>query len=72
MQDLLFEFVKDPTSLPSKGCPEYGTGADGGGRLARFGADAQACRLWLVMRLMGLAILRESSTILRLDIRVQG
>lgn len=42
MQDLLFEFVKDPASLPSKGWPEYGTGAEGGGQLARFGAGGQA------------------------------
>jgi carboxylesterase type B len=42
MQDLLFDFAKDPTSLPSKGWPEYQTDAEGGGQLARFGADGQA------------------------------
>lgn len=42
MQDLLYEFVKDPASLPSKGWSEYGTGAEGGGQLARFGAGGQA------------------------------
>jgi hypothetical protein len=45
MQDLLFDFVNDPTSLPSKGWPEYGTSAEGGGRLARFGADERAFQL---------------------------
>jgi len=45
MQDLLFDFVNDPTSLPSKGWPEFGTGAEGGGQLARFGADGQAFQL---------------------------
>jgi hypothetical protein len=42
MQDLLFDFANDPTSLPSKGWPEYQTDAEGGGHLARFGADGQA------------------------------
>ena len=42
MQDLLCEFVKDPASLPSKGWPEYGTGAEGGGQLARFGSGGQS------------------------------
>jgi len=42
MQDLLFEFVRDPASLPEKGWPEYGTGAEGGGRIARFGAGGRA------------------------------
>jgi hypothetical protein len=42
MQDLLFDFVNDPASLPSKGWPEYQTDAEGRGQLARFGADGEA------------------------------
>lgn len=45
MQDLLFDFVSDPASLPEKGWPEYGTGAEGGGRLARFGAGGKALQI---------------------------
>lgn len=41
MQDLLFDFVNDPSSLPSKGWPEYQIDAEGGGKIARFGADGQ-------------------------------
>jgi hypothetical protein len=45
MQDLLFDFANDPNSLPSKGWPEYQTDAEGGGQLARFGADGQALQV---------------------------
>lgn len=38
IQDVLFDFVSDPGSLPSKGWPEYGTGAEGERRLARYDA----------------------------------
>lgn len=45
MQNLLLDFVKNPTSLPSKGWPEYQTDAEGGGKIARFGADGQDFQL---------------------------
>jgi hypothetical protein len=45
MQDLLFDFANDPASLPSKGWPEYETNAEGGGQLARFGANGQAFQI---------------------------
>lgn len=45
MQDLLLDFVKDPSCLPSNGWPEYDTSAAGGGQIARFGADGQILQL---------------------------
>ena len=42
MQDLLFDFVGDPGSLPSKGWPEHGTCAEGERRPARYNAGGQA------------------------------
>lgn len=41
MQDLLFDFVNDPASLPEKGWPKYETTEADGGKLARFGANDQ-------------------------------
>lgn len=45
MQDLLYEFVKDPTCLSSNGWPEYDTSAAGGGKIARFGADGKVLQV---------------------------
>lgn len=45
MQDLLLDFVKDPSSLPANGWPEFDATAPSGGRLARFGADRKAMQL---------------------------
>ncbi|KAJ7757059.1 Alpha/Beta hydrolase protein [Mycena metata] len=45
MQNFLLDFVKDPTSLPRSGWPEYQTGAENGGQIAQFGADGQAFKL---------------------------
>jgi len=42
MQDLMVQFVVDPTSLAAAGWPEYMTNATDGGTIARFGADEQA------------------------------
>ncbi|KAF5385576.1 hypothetical protein D9757_006738 [Collybiopsis confluens] len=41
MQDLLVGFITDPHSLPAKGWVEYEVGEEGGGKVARFGADGQ-------------------------------
>ncbi|KAF7366099.1 Carboxylic ester hydrolase [Mycena venus] len=45
MQDFLLDFVRDPTSLPGRGWPEYRAGAEGGGQIAQFGADGRAFKL---------------------------
>lgn len=45
MQDLLYDFVADPDSLPENGWPEYQATGGNGGRLARFGADGQVLQL---------------------------
>lgn len=45
MQDLLLDFVRDPTSLPGNGWPEYQTQDSDGGKLARFGADDQVIQI---------------------------
>lgn len=45
MQDMLVAFVKDPDhGLTNMGWPEYDTGAQDGGIVARFGADGQAAQ----------------------------
>lgn len=45
MQDYLLDFVADPTSLPASGWPAYeASGVEGGGTIARFGADGQVVR----------------------------
>ena len=42
MQNYLLDFIKDPTSLPANGWPEYQVdNATTGGTLAQFGADGQ-------------------------------
>ncbi|KIK65793.1 hypothetical protein GYMLUDRAFT_239498 [Collybiopsis luxurians FD-317 M1] len=41
MQDMLLDFITDPSSLPSNGWPEYKIDETGGGKVARFGADNQ-------------------------------
>lgn len=41
MQDYLFDFVNEPSSLPQNGWPEYEVLQSGGGKLAQFGADGQ-------------------------------
>jgi carboxylesterase type B len=38
MQDLLYDFVADPSCLPSRGWPQYHPTDANGGQLARFGA----------------------------------
>lgn len=45
MQDLLYDFVADPNSLPANGWPEYQATGSEGGQLARFGADGQVLQL---------------------------
>lgn len=45
MQDLLYEFVADPSCLPSHGWPEYHATGPDGGRLARFGAHDKTFQL---------------------------
>lgn len=45
MQDLLYDFARDPESLPSKGWPEYQATKDNGGTLARFGANDEVVQL---------------------------
>lgn len=45
MQDLLYQFVVDPASLPEHGWPEYQADSGSGGMIARFGADGQAMQL---------------------------
>ena len=45
MQDLLYDFVADPFSLPAQGWPEYEAENETGGRLARFGADGQVLQI---------------------------
>ncbi|KIK65792.1 hypothetical protein GYMLUDRAFT_38279 [Collybiopsis luxurians FD-317 M1] len=41
MQDLLVDFIVNPSSLPSNGWPEYKVDETAGGKVARFGADGQ-------------------------------
>ncbi|KAK4893003.1 hypothetical protein LTR27_008540 [Elasticomyces elasticus] len=45
MQDLLYDFVSDPTCLPSKGWPQFHATAPDGGQMARFGAHGKALQL---------------------------
>ncbi|KAK5709055.1 hypothetical protein LTR17_020118 [Elasticomyces elasticus] len=45
MQDLLYDFVSDPTCLPSKGWPQFHTTAPSGGQLVRFGAHEKPLQL---------------------------
>lgn len=45
MQDLLLDLVKDPSSLPARGWPQFNAVDTTGGRLARFGADEMAMQL---------------------------
>lgn len=44
MQDLLVDFVNDPSSLPEAGWPQYVTNATDGGIIAQFGADGQTVK----------------------------
>lgn len=71
MQDLLIDSVSDLGSLPLKGWPDYGTGAEGERRLARYDAGGgRLSRLCMVMRLMGLVMLRALFTIPLRDIDI--
>lgn len=45
MQDLLYDFINDPSSLPANGWPEYQATDSDGGKLARFGADGKVLQL---------------------------
>lgn len=45
MQDLMYDFINDPNSLPSNGWPAYDTMAANGGQMLRFGADGQAVQV---------------------------
>ncbi|EMC99033.1 hypothetical protein BAUCODRAFT_388676 [Baudoinia panamericana UAMH 10762] len=46
MQDLLYNFVANPASLPGNGWPPYLLdSSDSGGQIARFGANGQALQL---------------------------
>lgn len=45
MQDLFLDFITDPASLPGHGWPEYDVSEDGGGKLARFGADGKVFQI---------------------------
>ncbi|KAK3629401.1 hypothetical protein LTR56_018065 [Elasticomyces elasticus] len=45
MQDLLYEFINDPTCLPFSGWPHFNASASDGGQLACFGAHGEALQL---------------------------
>lgn len=45
MQDLLYDFVADPLSLPTKGWPEFEAESKTGGKLTRFGADGEVLQV---------------------------
>lgn len=45
MQDLLYDFVADPSCLPAHGWPEYDATAANGGHLARFGAHGRTLQI---------------------------
>ena len=45
MQNLLYEFVADPLSLPDNGWPQYDAESKTGGKLARFGADGEVFQI---------------------------
>ena len=45
MQEYFLDFVVDPASLPEKGWPAFRNSSDGGGRIARFGADGSVLQI---------------------------
>ena len=45
MQDLLYDYVADPLSLPACGWPDYDAESSTGGKLARFGAGGEVMQL---------------------------
>ncbi|KAK3104338.1 hypothetical protein LTR53_018437, partial [Teratosphaeriaceae sp. CCFEE 6253] len=45
MQDLLYDFMANPSCLPSNGWPEFHATGPSGGQLARFGAHGQTLQI---------------------------